>query len=347
MIIADTPAIVLAPMEGLTDAPMREVQGRLGAFTYSVAEFFRISGNVPSRSAFYRSVPELRRGARTNGGLSVQVQLLGGHPGRMGESALNACLAGAKAIDINFGCPAPTVNNHDGGASLLKYPKRIREIVAAVREAVPAEIPVSAKLRLGWDTTDAIFENAAMAAEGGASWLTIHARTREQGYRPPVRWEPLRIVRENLNIPIVANGDIWTMDEFRRCREETGCLHFMLGRGALGNPSLSHHIAGELGIIVREGVAPSLPEDGVLDWRPYLQQLIQVIEAEPGRPSRYLVRRIKQWLKIADLCGNFAGFDAIKRAESVEEIFAGLGLLYNAPERDEAELRLDREAKWP
>ena len=346
MVVADAPAIILAPMEGLTDAPMRETQGQIGIFTHAVAEFFRISINVPTRPAFYRAVPELRQGARTNSGLLIHVQLLGGHPGRMAESALVACQAGACAIDINFGCPAPTVNNHDGGASLLKYPKRIREIVAAVRGAVPPEIPVSAKLRLGWDSTDAIFENAAMAAEGGASWLTIHARTREQGYRPPVRWEPVRIVRESLGIPIVANGDIWSLAEFRQCREETGCHHFMLGRGALGNPALSHQIAGELNLSGTGRFAPPAEADSALDWRPYLQRLIDVTEVSPRRPSFYLVRRIKQWLKIASLCGNFPHFDAIKRAESVEEIFAALASASDGGFLDKA-LRREREPKWP
>ena len=103
-----------------------------------------------------------------------------------------ACDAGALGIDINFGCPAPTVNSHDGGATLLKYPHRIREIVRAVRDAVPSDLPVSAKLRLGWESIDDIYENARMAADGGASWITIHARTRAQGYQPPVYWRPYR-----------------------------------------------------------------------------------------------------------------------------------------------------------
>src|SRR6185436_17754692 len=144
----------------------------------------------------------------------------------------------ATAIDLNFGCPARTVNRHDGGATLLKHPHRIREIVRAVREALPAHVPVSAKMRLGWDSIEPIRENAAMAAEGGASWITIHGRTRVAGYAPPIFWEPIGRIRESLGIPVVANGDTWTLDDFRRCRDATGCIHFMLGRGALANPDL-------------------------------------------------------------------------------------------------------------
>lgn len=322
----EKPAVILAPMEGLTDAPMRAVQGEVGAFTFAVSEFLRISGSVPSKKFFYRHVPELENGAAaTVSGLPVHVQLLGGHPGRMAESALVACDAGAQAIDLNFGCPAPTVNRHDGGATLLKHPRRIREIVAAVREAVPRQIPVSAKLRLGWDSEEAIFENTEMAAEGGAAWLTIHGRTREQGYRPPALWHPIGAVRERLGIPVVANGDIWSVADFRRCREETGCIHFMLGRGALADPLLSHRIARELGLRPELSGAlpppPLLPDD-TIDWVPYLALFAHRSELTGGASPGRIAARMKQWLKIAGLYGGFPAFDEVKRAGSAEEIMA-------------------------
>jgi tRNA-dihydrouridine synthase C len=319
------PALILAPMEGLTDAPMRAVQGEIGAFTFAVSEFLRISINVAPRSVFLRHVPELKEQARTTTGLPVQVQLLGGDAGRMAASAVIACEAGAPAIDINFGCPAPTVNSHDGGATLLKYPKRIREIVAAIRSAVPASIPVSAKLRLGWDSEDAVFENAEMAAEGGASWITIHGRTREQGYRPPAHYRPIRIVRERLQIPVVANGDIWTIEGLRHCRDATGCQHFMLGRGALANPFLSHQAAIELGLPVqRTLVTPDAPGFSPVDWRPYLQCLADHTDRFPNMKPGYLVKRLKQWLKLASLHGDFPDFELVKRTETVEELFSVL-----------------------
>jgi tRNA-dihydrouridine synthase C len=324
----DTPALVLAPMEGLTDAAMRAVQGEIGAFTYAVAEFVRVSVMVPPPSVFYRHVPELNSGSATVTGLPIQVQLLGGDPERMAQSALIACQAGAKAIDINFGCPANTVNNHDGGATLLKYPTRLRQIVHAVRSAVPRTIPVSAKLRLGWDSEDAIFKNAAMAAEGGADWITIHGRTRVQLYKPPVFWKHIGKVREQLNIPVVANGDIWTMAAFQQCREETGCIHFMLGRGALADPFLSHRIAGELGLLPKAPIGAKVEsgETEAFDWRPYLRKLIAHstphVDASPAKVERFLVSRLKQWLYFARMCGNFSGFDAVKRAETVDELFA-------------------------
>ncbi|HLK14554.1 MAG TPA: tRNA-dihydrouridine synthase family protein [Fimbriimonadaceae bacterium] len=316
MLKADSPALVLAPMDGITDAPMRALQGATGAFSFGVSEFVRVSVEVLPAKVFRREVPELRHGGVTPTGMPVQVQILGGHPERMAQTALVACRAGAKAIDINFGCPAPTVNRNDGGASLLLHPCRIREVVEAVRSAVPAQIPVSAKLRLGWDCPDAIYENAAMAAEGGADWLTIHARTRVQGYAPPVFWAPIRRVRESLGVPVVANGDIWTMDDFRRCRDETGCIHFMLGRGGLADPSLPYRIARELGLD-----APEPPET---DWPRLLVALVEWVRFYESEVPKWTVKRLKQWLNIADKHGAFDRFEAVKRVDSLEELLAGV-----------------------
>ena len=215
------------------------------------------------------------------------------------------------------------MNRHDGGAALLKHPARIQAIVAAVRDAVPAAIPVSAKLRLGWDTRDAIDENAQRAAAGGASWITIHGRTRVQNYAPPAYWEPIGRVRAALDIPVVANGEIMTLDGFRRCRDITGCEHFMLGRAALANPPLAGQIARELGI----ATAPAAPEwnaptDGAFRWTPLLRRLLRYSQFYGMISPEGLLKRLKQWLKWAELYGDFRHFDAVKRVETPEELFA-------------------------
>ncbi len=328
MLTPDLPALILAPMDGVIDFAMRAVQSEIGTFTYTVSEFVRISSEIPPPKQFLRYVPELRNGGLTPGGLPVQVQILGGDPDRMAASAVVACNAGAKAIDINFGCPAPTVNRHDGGASLLKHPTRIRAVVAAVRAAVPAEYPVSAKLRLGWDSIDSIYENAEMAAEGGASWLTIHGRTRMEGYKPPAHWEPIGLVRERVGIPVVANGDIWTIEDFRRCREVTGCAHFMLGRGALANPLLSHQVARELGIISQTVFEEKTDS---LEWACLLQRLVHFMRLAENTVPAQTVPRMKQWLKMATLYGGFPGFESIKRAQTVDELFQNLRDLAPVP----------------
>ena len=313
MLDPNRPSLAFAPMDGITDAPMRAFQGMSGAFSYSVSEFVRVSSDVLPGRVFSREVPEIKTGGKTTSGLAVQVQILGGDPGLMALSALAACEEGATAIDINFGCPAPQVNRNDGGASLLKSPCRIRDVVRAVRDAVPSQIPVSAKLRLGWDSIEPIFENAAMAAEGGASWLTIHARTRVQGYAPPVYWPPIGSVQETLGIPVVANGDIWTFEDFLRCREETGCRHFMIGRGALADPWLAYRIARELGI--------QKSQTSEADWIRILWRFVEVHRSFSETGEILALMRLKQWLKIARNFGGFPHFDAVKQTSSIQDFF--------------------------
>lgn len=325
------PAVVLAPMEGVADAPMRAFLTQLGGYSYCVGEFVRISNSVPGVQVFWRHVPELTNGSRTAAGVPVQVQILGGDPTNMAESALVAIRAGAQAVDINFGCPARTVNLHDGGASLLQYPARIRAIVAAVRKAVPSHIPVSAKLRLGWDDLQAIHTNADRAAAGGASWITIHGRTKEQGYRPPAYWEPIGEVRARLNIPVVANGEIWTMADFRRCRDETGCEHFMLGRGALANPSLAREAAWELGIS-DEGRGEAITGTPT-EWLPLVRGFVELSLAS-GRTSKGTLSRVKQWLGLANHDGNLAWVEGIRRLSSLEEMLERMSDLAGLDEAD-------------
>ena len=321
MISPNVPALVLAPMEGVTDAPVRALLGANGAFTYAVSEFVRVSAGALPAKVFRRSVPELLSGAKTPSGLPVQVQILGGNPELVAETAVNAWKVGATCIDLNFGCPAPLVNTHDGGASLLRHPCRLRDIVAAVKAAVP--VPVSAKLRLGWDNINAIHENAAMAAEGGASWLTIHARTKVQGYAPPVYWQPIGKVREDLGLPVIANGDIWTLADFRRCREETGCIHYMLGRSALADPSLSFAVARELGI-------STLPVPSV-DWLALMRGHVHWSQHYGYGVPRLMLLRLKQWLAMASKFGNCPYFDALKRTQTIDEFFSRLEELVGEP----------------
>jgi len=316
-------------MEGVTDAPMREFWGMRGCFTHLVTEFFRISQDVPGPKTYIEHAPELTagRGGRVSSGIPVNFQLLGGDPAKLALAARRAVEAGALAIDLNFGCPAPTVNRNDGGATLLKYPDRIETIVRAVRDAVPARVSVSAKLRLGFDRMESIDENALRAANGGASWITIHGRTKVQGYTPPAYWGPIGRVRESLakrGVPVIANGEIFTLDDFRRCRDETGCEHYMLGRGALADPGLPLRVAMELGIDRASSARPQSYQGGDLAaWSQILDEFISV-----GRPfiqhKHYLVKRIKQWGRYAWVRGNAPWFDQVKLLETEDEILAWL-----------------------
>lgn len=316
---AGKPAVVLAPMEGVTDAPMRALLSEHGGLSFCVTEFLRVcDGKYPAK-VFKRYAPEWENGWRTESGCPVQLQILGGDPDRMAETAEQAVELGAKAIDINFGCPAPTVNRHDGGATLLKYPCRMYDIVKAVRDRLPKAIPVSAKLRLGWDSIDDIFHNANQVAAAGASWITIHGRTRAQGYARPIYWERIGEVQRSVSVPVVANGDIWTYEDFLRCRDITGCEHFMVGRGAVADPVLPSAILSTLLTgKLPENIAP-LGEVQTQVWAQRVRRMtlwMQIYHYEPYRmPSR-----LKQWLKIASLPRPIPWFDSIKRVDSVEEL---------------------------
>jgi tRNA-dihydrouridine synthase C len=318
------PGLVLAPMEGVTDAAMRALLSEIGGFHFCVTEFLRVSHCIPGPRAFRTHTPEAANGCRTQAGLPVQIQLLGGDPDKLAQAALVAVRVGARAVDLNFGCPAPTVNRHDGGAVLLNHPDRIHAIVREVRSALPAEIPVSAKLRLGWDNPSAIHKNAERAAEGGAAWLTIHGRTKSQGYQPPAYWKPIGEVRARLGIPVVANGEMWTVEDIRRCRDETGCEHFMLGRGALASPTLALAASRELGILTSGPNAKF--QSSPTEWLPLLQRFIE-ISTTMGSSSVRTVSRLKQWLRIANHDGRMPWFDAIKRCENPQELVNHLSQL--------------------
>lgn len=225
-------------MEGVADWAMRDLLSDLGGIDLCVTEFIRVTSNLHPFSVFHRFCPELKTNSKTKSGAPVMVQLLGGQPTALADNAARAAELGAYGIDLNFGCPAKTVNRHDGGASLLKASDRIFNIVSEVRKTVPASIPVSAKIRLGFDDPKACIENSIAIDQAGASWLTVHCRTKTDGYRPPAYWNWIPKIKEKVQLPVIANGEIWTPEDFMRCQQITNADAYMIGRGAIRNPFL-------------------------------------------------------------------------------------------------------------
>ena len=225
--------IALAPMEGLVDDILRDVLTRVGGLDWCVTEFIRVNSQLLPPAVFLRHAPELAHGSRTRAGTSMRVQLLGSDPAALADNAALACTLGAPVIDLNFGCPAKTVNKSRGGAVLLKEPDLLHTIVEAVRRAVPAAIPVTAKMRLGYDSTDAALRCAQALAGGGAAQIVVHARTKTDGYKPPAHWEWIARVQDAVRVPVFANGEIWDLDDWRRCRAVCGVEDIMLGRGLI------------------------------------------------------------------------------------------------------------------
>lgn len=288
-------SLVLAPMEGLLDFVLRDVLTRVGGYDRCVSEFIRVTDRLLPPRVFLRIMPELAQGSRTAAGVPVRGQLLGSDPACMADNAARLAEMGSDGVDLNFGCPAKVVNRHGGGAVLLKEPDQLQRIVEAVRRAVPPAVVVSAKMRLGFeDDRDA--QRCALAIEaGGASELVVHARTKADGYRPPAYWHRVADVRSVLKIPVVANGEIWTVDDARRCLHESGAGALMLGRGAVADPALAWRVRHALAWPRSQGVpAVRTPiEDGDC-LLPLLSHFwLRVSERVEARAR---AGRLKQWL---------------------------------------------------
>ena len=279
--------ILLAPMEGLLDFVLRDILTRVGGIDRCVSEFIRITDQLLPERVFTRIVPELHNGGCTFSGVPVRAQLLGSDPVCLAENAARLASMGPEGIDLNFGCPANVVNRHGGGASLLKEPETIHAIVTAVRRAVPAHMPVSAKMRLGYLDDSLAVDCALAIASGGANELVVHARTKAQAYRPPAYWERIADIRAAVRIPVVANGEIWSIDDARRCREASGCDMLMIGRGAVVNPGLGLAIKADMAGRVAANVNwPSL--------MPLIADFWHIVCTRLDHRAR--AGRLKQWL---------------------------------------------------
>jgi tRNA-dihydrouridine synthase C len=274
-------------MEGLLDFVLRDILTRIGGIDACVSEFIRITNTLMPERTFLRVVPELLNGGKTLAGVPVHAQLLGSDPVCMAENAARLASLGPPGIDLNFGCPAKIVNRHGGGAALLEHPELLTRIVGAVRRAVPPNIAVTAKMRLGLHDDRRAEECALAIQDGGASRIVVHARTKADAYRPPAYWSRIADIRAVLHIPVVANGEIWTVQDALKCRAESGCSDLMIGRGMVTDPGLALAIAGAN----RPGIG-----SGVLwqDLQPHFADFWHTVRThlEP----RQQAGRLKQWL---------------------------------------------------
>lgn len=279
--------LALAPMEGLVDEILRDVITGVGGVDWCVSEFIRINDQLLPASVFRRLAPELAAGARTRAGTPMRLQLLGSDPLCLADNAALACTLGAPVIDLNFGCPAKTVNRSRGGAILLKEPELLYRIVREVRRAVPAAIPVTAKMRLGFENSDGALDCARALADGGAAQLVVHARTKLDGYQPPAHWEWVARIQQVVAVPVYANGEIWSLDDWQRCRAISGAEDYMLGRGLIARPDLAQQIRA-----AREGreVIP-------LGWPQIAPLLAGFWQQQRAKlPPKFAPGRLKQWL---------------------------------------------------
>jgi tRNA-dihydrouridine synthase C len=297
-------------MEGLTDFFMRDILTSLSPYDWCVSEFLRVTDHLYPASVFYKHCPEINTAGKTRAGTAVHLQLLGSDPSAMADNAAKAIELGAPAIDLNFGCPARTVNKSGGGAALLNNAELIHRIVSSVRQAVPKHITVSAKIRLGIESSEELLINAEAIYEAGASWLTVHARTKAQGYRPPVDWQAIgRVVKRFPEWKIIANGDINSEESLKQCKIESGCNSFMIGRAAVSQPDLVACLKSAI--------------EQPMSWQQVGLAQLALINAM-GDKERGIVGRYKQWLSMTTSVypEAYERFQRLKRAKHISEILA-------------------------
>lgn len=219
---------VLAPMAGVSDRAYRELCVRFGA-AYCVSEM--VSSKALSfnskKSEELMEISDLER--------PCGIQIFGDDPKCMADAAKHALENKPDIIDINMGCPAPKISSNGSGSALMKNPRLCGEIVKAVTAVT--DIPVTVKIRKGWDddSVNAV-EVAKICESAGAAAITVHGRTRQQYYKPPVDYGIIKAVRESVSVPVIANGDIDSAEKAKEVMDITGCDLVMIGRATLGNP---------------------------------------------------------------------------------------------------------------
>ena len=319
--------LVLAPMEGVVDFKMRQLLTDLGGFDLCVTEFVRVVEDTLPERVFHRYCPELKTGGYTRAGTPVRIQLLGQVAHALAANAVKAIRLGSHGIDLNFGCPAKTVNKSKGGAVLLKDPEHMYEIIKAVRDAVDPCHEVSAKIRLGFDDDSNSQEIVDAVVSAGASSLAIHARTKRDGYNPPAYWEKIPPLIKDKNISVVANGEIWHVEDAMLCQKRSHCQDLMLGRGALAMPDLAKQIKSHA---ENEHYTPML-------WEHVIYHIIHSsMHQDESKCEKYFASRTKQWLGYLKRQYPQANalFDEIRRLKAKDEVADVLRKYAKAPSID-------------
>lgn len=295
-------------MEGVADELMRQLLTSLNQYDFCVTEFVRVVDSIVPKHVFKKICPEISHHCFTQSGTPLRMQLLGQEADWMAENAVRALALGSHGIDVNFGCPAKAVNKSKGGAVLLNEPEKIYQIMAKIRQAIGDKATLSAKIRLGFTDASKLKEIVSAIDSAKVNQLTIHARTKQDGYRPPAYWHFISEIEKNYDMEIFANGEIWSKNDAINCMVQSSSQNIMLGRGALALPNLAN--------VIKFDETP-------MPWPELSRLLKRYSELElKGDKSFYFSSRLKQWLRYLKLQYPQANnlFNAIKLLKNKEDI---------------------------
>jgi tRNA-dihydrouridine synthase C len=263
-------------MEGVGDRCFRKAMASVGGFDEAVTDFIRVPSNAHVESLARVYEPD------ETAPIPLAAQLMGSDPELMAAMAVVIERRGAPRIDLNCGCPSNTVTGRGAGSSLLKDPTYLYDVAKAIVRAV--KVPVSIKMRSGYEDTSLFRENLLAAQESGAVFVTVHPRTKVDGYGPPAKWEFIAEAKQVLKIPVVGNGDIVSADDAKRMVAMTQCDALMVGRGAVIDPFVFHRIR-----------AAFAGRDFQPDWRDMQRYFDVYLGGIPSdTPERGKVNKLKQ-----------------------------------------------------
>ncbi len=296
--------VLQSPLSGVTDLVFRRLVRRYAPDSMLYTEMISATD-----LHHMKSLPKLMEIDRHE--TPISIQLFDCRPDFLAEAAQKAVLEGADTVDINMGCPVNKITKKGGGSSLLRQPELAAQIVRSVVEAV--DIPVTVKTRIGWDDNEiTILDFAKRMEDAGAKMITVHARTRSQGYTGNANWEWIRKVKEILTIPVIANGDIFSVDSAIACLEQTGADGVMCSRGTLGYPFL----VGQVDHFLKTG--EYLPEPTVIECLEVAKEHLQGLWDYKGIKGIHQSRKHLTWY-----ARGFAGAavlrDRLCRIESLQE----------------------------
>lgn len=276
-----SPCTMFAPMEGVTHPILRELIASRGGVGVVCTEFVRVTSNPLGKSVLEKHVVRPSRGA-------LSVQVMGNHIAQMAEATRMVTDAGAEVVDINLGCPAPRAVRKGVGSAMLKDIGLLARVLCEMRKAT--HLPLSAKIRAGYDDASGVLDIARAVQDAGVDYLAVHPRRRVDFYDGVADWRIIARLVDELDIPVVGNGDIWYAEDALRMEKETGCAAVMLGRPVLRNPWIFMQIQA-----LREGRQPVEP-DGSLVVEHLKGLAVALLEGYPHRSALGMMKEQVRYL---------------------------------------------------